>query len=179
MRPVNPALYQPEYRFSSLAAVDFRLLHKERGITHVLLDLDSTLAEQFSWLVPEQGLDNLRDAMDVERTIREACILSNVGVWPYAVRAVWIAAWAGLPVHCCAWPGPMKPNPVVYTAALRHFESPPSDPRQVAIIGDQYWTDMALAEAVGAVGVLVDPLGWVSQRKRAKHKYYQLRLGSV
>lgn len=177
MRGTQP--FQPDAYFPSLAKVDYRWLRNTLGVTHVLLDLDGTLAKPWSWQYSRPGLDNLWQAMGEGRIICEACIVTNVGIWPYALRALWIASQAELPVHCCAWPGPMKPDPAVFEAAMRRFVVPPTDLSTVAVIGDQSWTDGEGAKAFGARAVLVAPLGWVSWAKRRRQFQFHSELKTV
>jgi len=136
-------LFAPDLYFKSVTAIDLQAL-KQRGIRHLLLDLDNTLlprnsseasAEVIEWVgsLPAEGF--------------LACLVSNN--WHSHIHAV--AEEIGLPIVTKA----IKPFPAAFRKALVRLDASPED---TAVVGDQIFTDVLGGNILGMVTVLVVPL---------------------
>lgn len=145
VRPRGPSLglLTPDLYYRSVLSIDFDEL-RARGVRALLLDLDNTLlprdtgvvAEEYSrWVAHarEQGFD--------------VCIVSNN--WHAHVEH--IAAELGCGISAKA----LKPLPHAFRRAMAGLKV---EAREVAVIGDQVFTDVLGGNMLGATTVLVEPL---------------------
>ena len=117
----------------------------ERGIKAVILDLDNTLLPWKSDRVPEE---NLRWAEDLRREGIRIFVLSNT-TKPGRMKAICAGIGAGW-IHPAA-----KPNRRSFLRAARILEL---EPREIAVVGDQLFTDMLGGRLAGMYLVLVRPI---------------------
>ena len=132
----------PDQWVDSVADVDPRAL-AEQGIRGLLVDIDNTLV---AWDAAEVG----EAARDLVRRCREAgvgvMLLSNAR----APRRQAMARALGVP----AAPGPKPLRRSFLRAAARAGWRP----HEVAVVGDQLWTDVLGARRAGMRAILVNPI---------------------
>ncbi|GAB4288588.1 MAG: YqeG family HAD IIIA-type phosphatase [Coriobacteriia bacterium] len=113
------------------------------GIAGLIIDLDNTLLPRDTSVVPDAFV-----AWLAEMTARFAvCFVSNN--WHERVHEV--AAELGVPLVARA----VKPLPFAFLRALRVLGL---QRRQVAVVGDQLFTDVLGGNLIGAMTILVEPL---------------------
>ena len=135
-------LFQPEYMVRRITDLTPEFL-KARGIRAVLLDVDNTLAAHNNPSPAEgvaQWLERLRQAG------MGSVILSN----NYKARVEPFARKLGLDYIAMAW----KPLTTGLTRACKKYGF---SPRQVALVGDQIFTDMVSGNLKGVHTILVEP----------------------
>lgn len=124
---------------------------RARGVRGLILDLDNTL---LAWdreeITPELSawVERARDLQF------QLCLVSN-GI-PQRVRRV--AASLGLPAVTSA----VKPRKRPFLQAMRHFGLSAAE---VAVVGDQLFTDILGGNRLGLYTVLINPVS----RREAKH----------
>ena len=139
-----PMLITPEYLFSSVSAITPAFL-KEKGVDALVLDVDDTLTANGSQQLDaevEQWLGRMR-AAGVKLMIVSNNTKSRVS--PFAARL-------GLPFVSMA----CKPLTFGLAAARRRFGV---KRRQMAIVGDQLFTDRLAASFFGIRALVVSPRG--------------------
>lgn len=149
---------RPDMIVHGVADIDFGNLHCDRHIDYFLADVDNTLAVRGEMSVRHQIADGLRSARK-QGFIRGLFLVSNT-IWdPRGNRTMRVASIA----HCveadgfyCAGLLQKKPNRIPYQVGLTAMGA---TIEQTAFIGDQLYTDMAGAQALGLFSILVDPLG--------------------
>ncbi|MDY5008055.1 YqeG family HAD IIIA-type phosphatase [Candidatus Allofournierella merdipullorum] len=137
-------LITPEYLFSSVSSITTAFL-KEKGIAALVLDVDDTLTAHGS-----QQLDE-----EVERwleTMRAAGVKLMIVSNNTKKRVSPFAARLGLPFVSMA----CKPLTFGLAAARRRFGV---KRRQMAIVGDQLFTDRLAASFFGIRALVVSPRG--------------------
>jgi len=119
-------------------------LLREWNITGIALDLDNTI-------VPWHTSDVVPEIAQWVRQVRETgvrfCLLTN----NYASNVRRVGAALDMPVVR----GALKPLPSAFSAALRQLRSEAS---QSLSVGDQLFTDVLGAKAVGMRAIVVKPL---------------------
>lgn len=140
LRLLCPTLYA-----ESVPAIDLDEL-KARGVTTLLLDLDNTLVAWRGWEIPDSVSAWVKDAVAQGMKI---CIVSNSRT-PKRVRE--LASQLGIEFVKRG----AKPRRVGFRDALALLDAVPSE---AAVIGDQVFTDVLGGNRLGAVTVLVCPLG--------------------
>ncbi len=131
-----------DYCFHAVTDITAEFLQKE-GIKALLLDIDNTLTLDHSPLLPNSSRDWLEQMKAAGVGL---CILSN-NVRPERVRVY--AALCGVPFVTAA----RKPLP---DGARRGCALLKTKPRETAVVGDQFFTDMLAARFSGCRAVLVD-----------------------
>ncbi len=137
------SVFTPDLYYTHVTKIDMDAL-VERGIRHLLLDLDNTLLP--------------RDSSDITPAVREwlasladhgvtACLVSNN--WHAHVHDV--ATDLGLPIVAKA----LKPFP---TAFRRGLETLGAGAGGTAVVGDQVFTDVLGGNLLGMTSILVMPL---------------------
>ena len=117
---------------------------KEMGISLVLLDMDNTLAPWHSTEVSEESREWIRKVQGESITV--ALFTNSAGG-----NADIIGKSVNIPVYKNA-KKPFK------AASLRLMKELGVAPENVLFIGDQLFTDIQLANAIGAKSVLCEPL---------------------
>lgn len=133
----------PDLYVTSVSAIDLKHL-RQRGVRHLLVDLDNTLLPRNSDEVSE-GVRKWIDSLHAEGFT--ACLVSNN--WHGHVKAV--AEEIGLPIVTKA----VKPFPSAFRKGLALLDA---SPRETAVVGDQVFTDILGGNALGMTTVLVVPL---------------------
>lgn len=136
-------MLSPDYYYRSVQDIDFGEL-RQRGVTTLLVDLDNTLLPRNSEAVTDSACEWARAA---EREGMRVCVVSNN--WHGRVRDV--AAQLGVPIVAKA----LKPFPAAFRRALTVTGASRD---QVAVVGDQIFTDILGGKLFGAVTILVTPL---------------------
>ena len=142
-------LITPEYLFSSVSAITPAFL-KAKGIAALVLDVDDTLTAHGSQQLDEEvetWLGGMR-AAGVKMMIVSNNTKSRVS--PFAARL-------GLPFVSMA----CKPLTFGLAAARRRFGV---KRRQMAIVGDQLFTDRLAASFFGIPALVVSPRGGAARR---------------
>lgn len=150
----------PDEYVPHLTKIDFDAL-VGRGITHYLIDIDNTLRK--SKAVPgepefnEACIHRLNE-LRIAGTMKGLVLLSNV-IFPSKKRMERIRRLAqrlgGVQTVCCSfWNS--KPNSWGYRRGLELLEA---KPQEVAMIGDQLFTDIKGAKRFGLYAILTKPLG--------------------
>jgi HAD superfamily phosphatase (TIGR01668 family) len=138
MSPLSPDRF-----YSSVAAIDMAEL-RQRGVRHLLVDLDNTL-------LPRDTAELSEEARAWVAQVREEgfslCLVSNN--WHERVNAV--AADLGVDLVARA----LKPFPFAFRRGMRLLGATPAT---TAVVGDQVFTDILGGRIVGAFTVLVQPL---------------------
>ena len=138
----NFALLMPKYRFRSALDITPADL-KAMGAKAVALDIDNTLA-------PDGTFHYLQGSKEWVESIVEAgypvTIVSNGSI----LRVGPIAKHFRLPYVCFSG----KPKPKGLLKAAKRMQTPIE---QVAMIGDQLFSDIKAANSCGAIAVRVDP----------------------
>lgn len=137
-------LLTPDWMVPSIYQVDLDAL-RSRGVRGLIVDLDNTLAPRDQAL-PDESLLHWIDRAK-QRGFR-LCILSN----NLETRVQSFARACGIPaVHAAT-----KPRRRAFARALAVVGLRPSE---VAVIGDQLFTDVLGGNRLGMMTVLVVPLG--------------------
>jgi hypothetical protein len=114
------------------------------GVRGLVLDLDNTL-------VPWNTADVPGAVGAWVRSLTEAGIASCVLTNNYTRRATEVAELLKIPIIKAAF----KPSPAAFRGALRVMTLPAD---QVAVVGDQLFTDVLGGKLVGMRAILVEPL---------------------
>lgn len=136
-------MLSPDYYYSSVQDVDFAAL-RDRGITTLLVDLDNTLLPRNCEAVTDSACAWTAAAAEAGMTV---CVVSN----NWHDRVMDLARDMGVPIVAKA----LKPFPQAFRRALGVTGS---RAEQVAVVGDQMFTDVLGGKLMGAVTVLVKPL---------------------
>lgn len=135
---------QPTYSFIKYNDITVEFL-KSHGFSGILTDLDSTLTEH-NCEDPDEDLVKWIDTI-TNADIR-VCIVSNnriKRIYPFAKKI-------GVPCICNAF----KPDKTAIKQGLTVINRLPAE---TLFIGDQIYTDIKGAEAVGIRSALVEPVG--------------------
>jgi HAD superfamily phosphatase (TIGR01668 family) len=141
------ALIRPDACFSRISHIDVQRDLKAKGLNTVLLDIDNTLRSRADGEVPPDARAWL---VRCRESGVHVCLLSNN--WHGNVFD--LAAELELPIVAKA----MKPLPVGYLVALRDMHA---KARATVVVGDQVFTDIVGANALGLRAYLVAPLAEV------------------
>lgn len=114
------------------------------GVRGLVLDLDNTL-------VPWNTADVSTPVGAWVRELSSAGIVSCVLTNNYTHRASEVAELLGIPIIKAAF----KPSPAAFRGALRVMALPAA---QVAVVGDQLFTDVLGGKLAGMRAILVEPL---------------------
>lgn len=116
----------------------------QRGIRGIIFDLDNTIV---AWNSPEVGPDMRLWLQQLSRYGLKVCLLSNNG----NKRVKVIADQCGAPFVARA----LKPARTGFRQALRTLGLTPAE---VAVVGDQLFTDMLGGNRLGLFTIWVQPL---------------------
>lgn len=134
----------PKYYVPSVVAIDPQALRR-KGIRGILIDLDNTL-------VPWHGTEVFEDVRQWLSKVKECglqlCIVSNAAS---SRRVAKMSEWLGLPNI----PRSFKPRRRGFRRGLQIMGL---RPHEVAVIGDQVFTDVLGGNRLGAFTILVKPL---------------------
>ncbi len=125
-----------------MSAIDLHAL-RERGVTALLLDIDNTLVPRDRTAAPDEIVAWVESVKGQGFAV---CFVSNN--WHDIIFSH--AASLGAPVVAKA----IKPLPFAFLAAARRLGV---RTRDVAVIGDQVFTDVLGGNLVGAMTILVAP----------------------
>lgn len=146
MRLLTPDLYVPSVTKLT------REMFSEKGIQALLLDLDDTLVK-IHHSVPDPKV--VEWLAEMQRAFRLYIVSNNSS----AHRVASFAEPLGIPYTCRAF----KPFHWGFQRALGELDLLP---KQVAMIGDQLFTDVAGGRLMGALTVLVSPMSEETQFHR-------------
>lgn len=133
----------PDHYYDNISCIDLEIL-KEKGIKHVICDLDNTLDSHNQKTPSETALAFLNKLRDNGFLV---CIISN---GKHARVKKYLTDY---PLHFTAQAG--KPLKKSYINAMAEIGAVPSS---TAFIGDQIFTDVLGANLVGLTTVLVEPI---------------------
>ncbi|MDO4400649.1 MAG: YqeG family HAD IIIA-type phosphatase [Coriobacteriia bacterium] len=139
--------FQPDAYFARISDIHVQRDLQDRGIATVLLDIDNTLRSRADGEVPADARRWLRACKEAGVGV---CLLSNN--WHGNVFD--LAEELDLPIVAKA----MKPLPSGYIVALRNMHA---RARTTVVVGDQLFTDIVGAKALGIHTYMVAPLGEV------------------
>ncbi len=150
----------PKYKYESIEKIDFEML-KNEGIKGVVLDIDNTLVE------PHTPVADERTVNFVEFLKKEGfrvCIVSN-NIYERAKKFA-----DSIPVDFIC--DGNKPAKRPFYLALEKLKL---EAKEVAVVGDQIFTDVLGANRWGFVSVLVKPVcnkeGWFVKFKRIFERF--------
>ena len=144
---VGMSLLQPDEYFARVSSISVRFDLLARGLTTVLIDIDNTVRSREDGRVPA---DIEAWLSECEQAGVSVCLLSNN--WHENVFD--LAERLDLPIVAKA----MKPLPGGYLVALRTMHA---KARETVVVGDQVFTDIIGAKALGIRTYLVAPLAEV------------------
>lgn len=142
-RKGRPALIA-DYCFEGVCDISAEFL-ASRGITALILDVDNTLTHDHDSELPAHIAAWLRD---IESAGVRAVIVSNndeYRVKPFALE--------------CRLPFIAKAGKPLRSAFDKARAMLNCEMGEIAVIGDQLFTDMALARAAGCIAIFVEPMG--------------------
>lgn len=161
MEKLRPDIYQ-----KSILDIHFNLL-KEEGIKVLLLDMDNTILKYKEKEVNEK----ICQLIHALKTQFQVVLFSNS---PY-MKVKKIASSLDIPFISCAF----KPNKKGFKKVFKKYKVLPEE---VAIIGDQLYTDIKGGNKVDITTILVDPLekkeGFFTKFNRMKEKHSMQKMGS-
>ena len=153
------ALFQPDGYFSRISRIDVKRDLRERGLDTVLLDIDNTLRSREDGRVPEDAQAWLERCANGGVRV---CLLSN----NFHQNVFDLAERLDLPIVAKA----MKPLPGGYLSALHAMKA---RARSTVVVGDQLFTDIIGAKALGIRTYLVAPLCEVDLPYMAAMRYVE------
>lgn len=157
-------LLKPHKRYSSISEIPVDDLVSS-GITGVMLDLDNTSVPYQSEDIPQETTRWIEAAK--EKGIR-VCITSNSR--PKRVQRV--SDRLGLPGFASF----LKPFPWAFKGPLDYLSKPKGE---IAIVGDQIFTDILGGNLMGIKTILVEPLTkndfWATPINRFLERLFRLR----
>lgn len=142
--PSSGSFFTPDRYFSRLSRIDIAKDLLGAGLRTVLLDIDNTILRRDTHEVPRDIVVWLAQAKQANITI---CLLSNN--WHTSVLE--LAETLDLPIVAKA----LKPLPFGYLRALSLVHAKRANS---VVIGDQLFTDVAGAHALGMRAFLLAPL---------------------
>ena len=155
------ALFKSTAVFRRITDIDYKYL-KENNIDTLLLDVDNTLSTHHGTVLVDGLVEWLKIMNDNGVKL---IVVSNSKKW----RIEPFAAKINLPFVSLA----LKPLPFGYAKGVKMAKSPK---RNVAIIGDQIFTDVLGANLYGIKSLLVRPVkledGWTFKVRR----YFERKL---
>ena len=134
----------PSYYFKGIIDIPMEIFSKN-GINTVILDIDNTLTEDGSPDISDDVEDWLRKAQSCGINMT---IVSN----NHRSRVEAFAEKISLPFVCEA----KKPSQKCVVDILENYSALPNE---IAVIGDQIFTDVWFAKRAGMLSVLVEPMG--------------------
>lgn len=132
----------PTYRIKSVFDITTDFL-KEQNIKTLIFDADSTLIQAKSYEIEDKMMDKV---IEIEKSGIEIFIASNGKV--NRINKV----FEKHPVT--AYPMCLKPLPFKLNKILKNY-----DKKTVAIVGDQYFTDILCSSFLGIRSFMVEPYG--------------------
>lgn len=135
--------FSPDLYINSIFELDLDLL-KKKGIKGLLVDLDNTLLPWNSELIDDKLIDWIKTCKQHGFAL---CIISNN-------KARRIESCAKK-LNIKAVTGSLKPAKKAFLKALKILNL---SPNEVAVVGDQLFTDVFGAKKMGIYAILVKPL---------------------
>lgn len=167
-RRLRGALLRPAMRVASVLDIDMDVV-RERGIKGFIFDLDDTLV----CALQPTAEPGVCDWITLIREEFKIFIVSN-NISHHRVNIA--ALHLDLPFVAQA----RKPSKKFFRQALAEMKL---QPEEVAIVGDQLFTDVLGGNRLGAMTILVDPLSaerkWHRRMMRSLETYMLKRHGSV
>jgi HAD superfamily phosphatase (TIGR01668 family) len=148
-RELRAKLLKPTVRVASVLDIDLQHLH-EMGVRGFIFDLDDTLVHALDEVA---GEDVLKWIADIRVEFRVYIVSNN----PSHGRVELAAKHLDLPFLAQA----RKPSRRFFRKALAEMEM---EPHEVAIVGDQLFTDVLGGNRLGAVTILVDPISALEKK---------------
>ncbi len=136
-------LLRPDESVDSVFAIDLKRLRGE-GLTGLILDIDNTIMPYSRLEIPPAVMRWIEEA---EEENFDICFVSNT----LQKRAEFVESTFGLPAYSQC----MKPMTRYLIRAQRSIDS---SPENIAMIGDQIFTDIVAGNRAGCHTILVDPL---------------------
>lgn len=163
--PINSILYQylrPRFVYESIHDIDFQLLRSD-GIRSLFFDVDNTIIKYKETGVSLQSM-NLFNAISSHGFDHIILISNNSSV----ERIEHVSKQLNLPAVTFA----CKPFVFTMRRLLKDYGIKAS---QSALIGDQLFTDVLLANVTGMSSIYVEPIDIsnISFLKRAQYKFQQ------
>ena len=137
----------PEKYFARISHIDIKQDLIERGLDHLLLDVDNTLRSRATHSIPRDVAVWMGKARDAGVAM---CLLSNN--WHSDIYA--FAGELDIPIVAKA----CKPLPFGFTRAMHKIDG---DKASTVVVGDQLTTDVLGAHLAGLPAYLVQPLATV------------------
>ena len=135
----------PDYMFEKVTDISPNAL-RAMGAKAVALDLDSTTVNFSSFHIDEEIIDWVAG---IKKAGIEVVVITNT----VFLRALYISRKMGkLPFYSFA----CKPNTLALRLAAQKLQL---EPGEIAMIGDQLFTDVLSANRTGAISVKVEPMG--------------------
>lgn len=160
----DPSLLVPSLRVTRVVDIHLDTL-REAGVKGLIFDLDDTLVHALEPKAHPEVVDWLA-------AVREEFKIYIVSNNPRHDRVELAALHLDMPFHHAA----RKPSRRFFRRALEEMQLQPA---QVAIIGDQLFTDVLGGNRLGAVTILVDPLSperkWHRKLMRSLENYMLAR----
>ncbi len=152
---MNIEPYRPNYYFPSVCDIDFAKL-AQQGITTYCFDLDNTLVPQTSHELAPRIAETIKQAR-ANGYIQKICLLSNI-IWGQKRldRLAAIAEELNIEHYFGALFWQRKPKPTGFRWVMQTLES---TPEEIAMIGDQIFSDIVGANTMDFTTILVDSLG--------------------
>lgn len=139
---------KPDYHIPTLSEL-LPLLTDNRKIEGVIFDIDQTITEYGSMMIPDENLDAIREI----KKVYASCIISNFQKTPKSLERVKkISRITGLEV---IYSDKKKPDPAPFKAALNYLEKENST---TVMVGDRLLTDISGANNAGIISVLIKPI---------------------
>ena len=136
-------LFVPDYMFEDIYKITPEFI-KSLGVSTVVLDIDNTLV---TYAVAEPTPEVIAWVRGMQESGLSLCIASN----NRGTRVQKFNEKLGLFYMCSS----AKPSRRAVRNACKHFGVTPAE---VAVIGDQIFTDVLCASRAGAVAILVTPI---------------------
>ncbi|MDB5099288.1 MAG: hypothetical protein JWM80_3709, partial [Cyanobacteria bacterium RYN_339] len=162
--PSDPSLLTPTLRVVAVTDIHLDTL-RELGVKGLIFDLDDTLVEAMEPKAHPEILDWIQ-------AVRQEFKIYIVSNNPRHDRVELAALHLDMPFHHAA----RKPSRRFFRQALSAMEL---QPKEVAIVGDQLFTDVLGGNRLGAVTILVDPLSperkWFRKMMRTAEQFLLAR----
>lgn len=132
----------PNFRFNKITDITIEDLQKMQ-VRGLIIDIDNTIA-------PDRQETLFEDVLTWAKEMKAAGYKIGVITNAPGKRAKWAGTQLGVPYIGMA----MKPLPISYLRMARKLKLPI---KQIAMVGDQIFTDVRGANFVGAVSIYVNP----------------------
>ena len=160
------SIFRPDYLIDDIYALPLEEL-KEKGITHILFDVDNTIVPYNSQKIPEKTVEWFHATAKAGFHL---CILSNNS----DERVAPVAEKLGIDFVAHS----KKPLLNGANRAVKLFNAPKE---QIALVGDQLLTDVACGNRAGFTTFVVKPINpdelWITKWNRNYEKLLYCLMG--